>query len=492
MSQIFAAHLLANLVSSGVTDFFLAPGSRSQSLAISLAQLEAAGKANSVVRLDERSLGFTALGYASATGKPAAIIVTSGTAVGNLFPAVLEAYHSSVPLLLLTADRPAALRGKGANQTTNQPGIFGFAASCIDVPVGAGPEDAHRLAREAAAKFAQQPGPLQLNLQFAPPLSAPEPDAAEILAGLRAEQKPDQGKSVTELAVPVDDHTVVIAGSGGEGANEFARLANLPLLAEPASGARFGPQASAAYLDRIDELAPQVRKAVVFGKPTLSRKVLALIENSTVYFEESSKHGAYDPFDSVIASAQRLIPDGQGSDMWVAAWQSEPMGSTRGEFVAKVWDKSDRLLLGASDLIRELERVAVPKEIEVYANRGLSGIDGVVSTAIGIALAKGETTAMIGDLTLLHDAGGLNLSGLDVPLRIVVGNDRGGEIFRKLEIAQHASPDVLERYFTTPQRVDISALAAAYGWQYRSCESLSELEEAWKLSGPVIIDYQLV
>ena len=143
-------------------------------------------------------------------------------------------------------------------------------------------------------------------------------------------------------------------------------------------------------------------------------------------------------------------------------------------------------------MIRELERVAVPKEIEVYANRGLSGIDGVVSTAIGIALAKGETTALIGDLTLLHDSGGLNLSGLDVPLRIVVGNDRGGEIFRKLEIAEHASADVLERYFTTPQRVDISALAAAYGWQYRNCKDLTQLQEAWKLSGPVIIDYQLV
>ncbi|MEK9907525.1 MAG: thiamine pyrophosphate-binding protein, partial [Aquiluna sp.] len=180
MSQVFASHLLANLVRQGVTSYFLAPGSRSQSLAIAISQLEAAGKAKAVVRLDERSLGFTALGHALASGSPAALVVTSGTAVANLHPAVLEAHHSSVPLLILSADRPASLRGKGANQTTNQVGLFGSAAVCIDVPIGATPQDAQELGTKVARHFQARSGPLQLNLQFAPPLSASEPNAAEL------------------------------------------------------------------------------------------------------------------------------------------------------------------------------------------------------------------------------------------------------------------------------------------------------------------------
>ena len=491
MSQVFASHLLANLVRQGVTNYFLAPGSRSQSLAIAISQLEAAGKAKAVVRLDERSLGFTALGHALASGSPAALVVTSGTAVANLHPAVLEAHHSSVPLLILSADRPASLRGKGANQTTNQVGLFGSAAVCIDVPIGATPQDAHELGTKVARHFQARSGPLQLNLQFAPPLSASEPNAAELAKTLQVTASEEPVRELTQLSVPVDDHTVVVAGSSGERAREFAEAANLPLLAEPSSGARAGRCASAAYLSRIDELGDQVRKVVVFGKPTLSRKLLSLIEDSTVYFESSSRHGLFDPFDSVIASAERLTPDGKGSDQWVSSWKAEPEMTSRGAFVSEVWNRSDSLVLGASDLIRQLDQVATPKEIAVYSNRGLSGIDGVVSTAIGVALAKGPTTALIGDLTLLHESGGLNLTGLAPELRIVVGNDRGGEIFKKLEIAQTASPEVLERFFTTPQRVDIEGLANAYGWQYVACKDLGDLAEAWPLTGPVILDYLL-
>ncbi|MDG2479207.1 MAG: thiamine pyrophosphate-binding protein, partial [Aquiluna sp.] len=127
-SQQFAATLIAELVSKGVRNFYISPGARSQALAIAVGQLAGAGKLSLTVRLDERSLAFTALGRAIATGEPSVVITTSGTAVANLHPAVLEAHHSSVPLILLTADRPSELRGVGANQTTNQVGIF---ANCL-------------------------------------------------------------------------------------------------------------------------------------------------------------------------------------------------------------------------------------------------------------------------------------------------------------------------------------------------------------------------
>ncbi len=188
-AQVFAAHLLAALAKAGVQNVFLAPGARSQSLAIAAGQLAAAGKIKLHVRLDERSMGFTALGSALISGEPSVLITTSGTAVANLHPAVLEASHSGVPLILLTADRPHELRGVGANQTTNQIGIFGDAVrECVDVPAPNGHDgeirEAATLATNAIAVAmgydGDQPGPVQLNLAFREPLSAVEPNAAEL------------------------------------------------------------------------------------------------------------------------------------------------------------------------------------------------------------------------------------------------------------------------------------------------------------------------
>lgn len=489
-SQSIAARILASLCANGVSDFLLSPGSRSQALAVSASQLERANLARLTVRLDERSMSFTALGIAQAKKEPVALIVTSGSAVANLMPAVLEAYHSGVPLILLTADRPARLRGRGANQTTNQVNIFGFAATCFDLSIEATDSDAEAVALSALQHAIQNSKPVQINVQFDTPLSSPTPDASELVVNSRKIQLPDLVEKT--LTVPVDNHTVVIAGAGGSRAREFAESANLPLLAEPNSGARSGANAISNYLPAISALRTQIRKVVVFGKPTLSRIVQKLISESSVYVENSRSHGPFDPFENVIASGDRLIPDGIADDGWLSSWTAEGIKDVRSEFVNFVWSNSSRLVLGASDLIRVLDSTAEPKEIEVYSNRGLSGIDGTVSTAIGVCLAQGETTALLGDLTLLHDAGGLNLSDLgELDLRIVVGNDQGGHIFSRLEIAKEVDSEDFQRLFTTPQRVDLEKLAAAYGWRYRRCASVSELESAWQLKGPVIIDYQL-
>ena len=459
-------------------------------MAIAAEQLAESGKANLTVRLDERSMAFTALGNSMASGRPVAVITTSGTAVANLHPAVLEASHAGVPLILLTADRPARLRGKGANQTTFQPGIFSPATvadydlEAVDASVAA------KFASQAVIDATEKHGPVQLNLQFDLPLSAQEPDANAVLSGLGEFSEP-QTLELSELEVPVDSHTVVIAGAGGAGARAFAEKAGLPLLAEPSSGERSGPNAITDYLSALEALEGQVRKVVVFGKPTLSRPIQRLIATSALYVQVS-RFGNFDPFYSAIASAQRLLPSGEVDAAWLESWRKEPELGKRGEFVRFVWENSPRLLLGASDLIRVADRVARPKEIEVYSNRGLSGIDGTVSTAIGIAQEKQDVTALIGDLTLLHDANGLNRSDLgEMNVRLVVGNDNGGHIFSRLEVNELLPKESFERLFATPQVVDLRSLSAAYGWKYFRCESMKELEAAWEENGFVLIDYGL-
>ncbi len=490
-SQSIAAHVVASLHASGVTDFLLSPGSRSQALAIAAHQLEEAGLARLTVRLDERSMAFTGLGISVASKKPVALIVTSGTAVANLYPAVMEAHHSGVPLILLTADRPARLRNKGANQTTNQVGVFGFAATSFDVGLETSDSSAAEIAAQAVLTALSKPGPVQLNIQFDLPLSGTKPNPKDLVSSSPKTQP--QTRKLIELAVPVDNHTVVIAGAGGHRAREFAEAAGLPLLAEPSSGARQGGNAIQFTLEAIEKLRESIRKVVVFGKPTLSRSVQRIISESSVYVENSFDYGEFDPYDNVIARGDYLIPDGKVDSAWLAQWQVELEVTPRCEFTNFVWEHSERLVLGASDLIRVLDATAKPRQLEVYSNRGLSGIDGTVSTAIGVAIAKGPTVALIGDLTLLHDASGLNKTDLpEFELKLIVGNDKGGHIFTRLEVANEIEPAVFDRLFKTAQSVDLAKLAQAYGWKYVVCENLDELKRAMTLRGAVIIDYQLV
>lgn len=483
-AQQVANYLLAALTSGGLQRYFIAPGSRSQALAIAAHKLEAAGRAKTTVRLDERSLGFTALGSALASEKPVALIVTSGTAVGNLMPAVLEAKHAGVRLIVLSADRPDRLRATGANQTLDQQsGIFGYAADAFNISLEASETELAELARRAL----QVKGPVQLNIEFDLPLSDGTLDLPNVSLEL---SRPESTQD--ELEVPIDNSTVVIAGAGGAAAAEFAELANLPLIAEPNSGARTGSAALNFPLQAIEQNREQIKRAVVFGKPTLSRAVQSLLSSCEVWLCEPESYPAIHPAGRILGRAGKLIPVGQAEDWWPDRFLVSRELDSREEFVSFVWNHSGRLFLGASDLIRDLDQVANPKAIEVYSNRGLSGIDGTVSTAIGVALEKGETTLLLGDLTLLHDAAGLNQTDLgSLPLRIVVGNDNGGHIFSRLEVAKELPTDQLERLFLTPQQVDLSALAGAYGWSYQLCNSLVQLESAWQLSGPVLIDYRL-
>ena len=488
-SQLFAAQFVAQLHNLGVKSFYLAPGARSQALAIAANQLATSGLVDLTVRLDERSMGFLALGRALESNYPVAVITTSGTAVANLHPAVLEAHHAGVPMILLTADRPAKLRGRGANQTTWQPGIFADAVrDCIDIDADADPRLVAMKAVELAIGGEQRPGPVQVNIQFAEPLSAAEPNANDFVTKVVVQQRQNHR---SELEVKVAAKSVVVAGAGaGPEANSFALQANLPLLAEPSSAARFG-SALTNYIADLEKLAPEVEQVFVFGKPTLSRPVLNLLRNTEYFVQKPASYEPFDVFSKAQGFADLLVPIGNGSDQWLARWNSAAESSPRSVLASKVWDVTDSgelLFFGASELIRVAERSVSPKQLKVFASRGLAGIDGSVSTALGLAQGGQKVRAVIGDLTLLHDASGLNRSGLgNLDVQLIVGNDSGGAIFSHLEMAKLLPAADFNKLFTTPQQVNLKSLAEAYGWDYVKTTP-QDLDQHLDRSGFVLID----
>ncbi|MGO4689926.1 2-succinyl-5-enolpyruvyl-6-hydroxy-3-cyclohexene-1-carboxylic-acid synthase [Glaciibacter sp. 2TAF33] len=612
----FSVALLRELVRLGLRDVVLAPGSRSQALALAAAELERLGEIRLHVRIDERGAGFLALGLAVESGLPALVVTTSGTAVANLHPAVLEAHHSGVPLILLTADRPAELRGIRSNQTTVQPGIFGGAVRFSDdvpAPVGAPGEAgqaavlARRAADAARGSTTPDPGPVHLNLAFREPLSAAvvlEPveetrPGLESLHGLEAQASalPSVAGAVeagdtadgpagsgaprvadrSESREPADAHplfflthgprTIVIAGHGaGPAAEELARTAGWPLIAEVSSGSHFGPNLVVSYRELLaePEWGGRVERAVVFGHPTLSREVPQLVQRDDVDAIVVSPTGSewYNPGRHVRVFARAVAADAASvadagsrvSREWVGRWVAasrlvrdaldeadtppdvEAAASTdyrvrggfakselaalrapvtRGMLVDFVWRATwphDRLVFGASRLIRDADRRVPGKKIAVHSNRGLAGIDGTIATALGIALASqapttdaagrevpprgaGTTRLLVGDLTLLHDVGSLLIPpGETRPrLQVIVGNDGGGTIFDGLEVASVAPASAMDRVLFTPQRVDFAALAAAYGWEYSRASTRSELETALTAppAGPSILEVPL-
>ncbi|MFF2344662.1 2-succinyl-5-enolpyruvyl-6-hydroxy-3-cyclohexene-1-carboxylic-acid synthase [Pseudarthrobacter sp. NPDC058119] len=526
LGAIAAARIAVDvLLDGGVRHVVVSPGSRSAPMAYALAEASAAGRVDLLVRIDERSAGFTALGLALSSGSPAAVLTTSGTAVGNLMPAVMEANHAAVPLIVLSADRPDELRGTGANQTTVQPDLFGehvrFAA---DVPAGSNPERAIQTGLSAATGAFPDlpPGPVQLNLAFRDPLvPAPGdrlPDAVE-----RQRYRVGSEPLVMNLPPAPDTlperRTVVLAGhDAGPVAEAFARAHNLPLLAEPSSNSRFGPNAVGPYRLLLEHFragsAQPIERVVLFGRPTLSRPVAALLASADV---ESALYQPvpvawYEPGRRTELPLENLADlagfAGRGGSTWLDTWLlagsaaqhaldqvvSAEAAAKGPSVAALVWKHSrGQLLLGSSNGIRDVDLAGLPAAdpaATVYANRGLAGIDGTISTATGIALGgRQQTTVLLGDVTFLHDAGGLLLgAGEEQPdLRIVVLNDSGGAIFSLLEHGGVEEGgrygDAVERLFGTPHSVDIAALAAAYGVGHSLVGTTAGLAEA--LAHPV-------
>ncbi|MDQ0709841.1 2-succinyl-5-enolpyruvyl-6-hydroxy-3-cyclohexene-1-carboxylate synthase [Arthrobacter woluwensis] len=523
LSALASARIVvAELLDGGVRHVAVSPGSRSAPLAYALAEAEAEGRITLHVRIDERAAAFTALGAILGSGAPAAVVVTSGTAVGNLLPAVMEADHVAAPLVVLSADRPLELRGTGASQTTEQMDLFGeHARFAVDVPAGDDPQRGVRTALSAATGAFEElpPGPVQVNLAFRDPL-LPGADAEFPAVSERRpfHFAPDPAPIHYDAPDGLAEHrTLVLAGhDAGPIAEAFARAHGLPLAAEPSSNARFGPNAVGPYRLLLDRFGPEaaepLERVVVFGRPTLSRPVTALLARQDIPLAlyEPVPVAWYQPgrrLERPVATLRELSEfAGRAPEGWLDTWllagekaqhgieqvlAQEP-GLTGPAVAAAVWAATrGQLVLGSSNGIRDADLAAAPTLeplATVHANRGLAGIDGMTSTAVGVALGSGrETTLLCGDVTFLHDAGGLFLgAGEDEPdLRVVVLNDQGGAIFSTLEHGglRGGYESAVERLFGTPHTVRLDALAAAYGVPHRAVTSTAELDAA--LAEPV-------
>lgn len=489
-SPALGATVVRQLVAQGVTDFVLAPGSRSTPLALALANCDERDGVRVHVRIDERSAGFLAVGLAKGSERPVAVCTTSGTAVGNLLPAVMEAHHGHVPLIVVSADRPASLVGTGANQTTTQVGLFsGFLRDLVRVASSDAPRSWPALVARAeiaaSGRLSGAPGPVQINAEFAEPLLGAG-EASKVRAVVAAAgQEP----------VPVDldpaPRTVIIAGDAparvGLDASALAAAADIPLIAEPSSNARRNPALATGRLLLGTSLARSVERVLVYGHPTLSRPITALLSRPEIEVVAVTGHPTWpDPTWNVRRIVNRVRLDAGNAD-WASRWRDADAhlagrvadldagvatGRRLAAMVLAALRGEDALVVGPSAIVRDLDLAPIASDPpQVFANRGLAGIDGVVSTAVGVALATGAATHLLcGDLTFLHDSNGLLLGkGPQPDLRIVVADDDGGSIFATLEPGALAA-DVFEPFFATPQHRDLVALAAGFGVPARRVE----------------------
>jgi len=519
------------LVAAGVRTASVSPGSRSTPLALAVARDP---RVRVFVHIDERSAAFFALGLAKASGAPVAVVCTSGTAAANLFPAVVEASMARVPLVLLTADRPPELRGVGANQTIDQIELFGrHVRSFVDAPVpGDEPYiDEWRLRGLAVARtsLASPPGPVHVNLPFREPL-VPSPAGAIRHDGVpdETEDAPTMTPSSTEFGPVVEllstaERGLVYAGglrSGGDDVVGIARAIGWPLVAEPHSGARRPGALPAGQLliasERFaDEHVPDV--VLQIGAAPTSRAALALVGRA-------GRLAILDPDDVVgdplrHASARVVAPpvtlrsalegvEPRPAERWATRWREasdrvraavddlldtwdEPFeGRVARDVLGALADGSD-LCVGSSMPIRDVDLYMRPRDgVRILANRGASGIDGFVSTTLGVSAGGRPTVALLGDLTMLHDVGALVWNarrGFDAVL--VVANNGGGAIFSLLE--QSSLPEI-DELFTTPHGVDLGALARASGAGHRrvdrAIDLIPALEASCRAGGVHVLD----
>ncbi|MDQ6934675.1 MAG: 2-succinyl-5-enolpyruvyl-6-hydroxy-3-cyclohexene-1-carboxylic-acid synthase [Actinomycetota bacterium] len=493
-----ARAVVAELIVAGVGHVVLCPGSRNAPLAFAVYDAALAGRLTLHSRIDERTAGFVALGIAKAGRQPAAVVTTSGTAVANLHPAVLEASHAGVPLLAVTADRPAALRGTGANQTTDQAGIFGDAVPFLDL---ASVDDRDR-ARELLTRL---DGPVHLNVQLDDPLVpgrlGHESSAGPARVGARvARSRP--GKPTT---IELGPRTVVVAGDdAGPDARILAEHSAWPLLAEPTSGARTGANPIRTYRLLLDtELGGRIERVVVYGHPTLSRAVSGLLSRSEVEVISVRARGRWSTRPHPVTAEHAAVVAEADDPAWLEEWRAADGRLSRrvdavlaaqtaltpydvAAAVSAALPAAGLLFVGASNPIRDLDLMAraypVGEHRLVLANRGLSGIDGTISSAVGAAMGRpsSRSIALLGDVTLLHDSTGLVI-GPDEQrpdLSIVVVNDDGGSIFSVLEQGRPAYSTAYEKLFGTPHGVDLAALCAATRTPHWRVASRAELEHA--------------
>ncbi|TEX50213.1 MAG: 2-succinyl-5-enolpyruvyl-6-hydroxy-3-cyclohexene-1-carboxylic-acid synthase [Actinomycetales bacterium mxb001] len=502
-----ARAVVEELLAAGITDVVVCPGSRSAPLALTLAAAERRGLVRLHVRVDERSGAYLALGIARGSGRPVAVVTTSGTAAVNLHPAIVEAAYSGVPLVAVTADRPGDVRGSGANQTIDQRGLYG-----VDVVTWADLEGMSESATRAAVASAldlavTQPGPIHLNVPFAEPLvTAGQHSIDAVTVRPAAASSPAEYAELDTLVPPGLNlaHGLLIAGDfddevAREAAGRLATAMGWPIISEPSGNLSAHPQALRHGPLIMKRFAPEV--IVTVGRVGLHRPETSALTSVPVHIavDVAPRLGRVDPAGTAAAIVESVPEPASAHDpAWLEQWagadamaaaavdgllsDDELTGPVVARLVAQRTTDDDLLVIGASWPVRHVSLYAGPLRAHCIGNRGTSGIDGVISTAWGAALTRsgGTTYALVGDLTSIYDRNGLLAAPTEELPRltyVVIDNDGGG-IFSMLE---QGAPDFardFERVFGTPHGGDLGALLAAPRISVESVDSVVGLRSA--------------
>lgn len=531
INHCWTALMMEELHRLGVETVCIAPGSRSTPLTWAAAHHE---KLKTVVHFDERGLAFHALGIAKASRNPVAIICTSGSAVANLLPAVVEASQTHIPLILLTADRPFELVDCGANQTIKQPGIFGeYVLHEVNLPcpdVAIAPNVLLTTIDHAVFKATgSDAGPVHINCPFREPL-APDVDGLDVAEYLGAlDRWTNSGEPWTEyeydthvlsLVLDILDGVVkgvIVAGQNSGHSDMFAVFAlakklNWPLISDVGSHYRLDPgvEHALSYGDLLANINMESRinelEAVIHvGGPLVSKRLQELFERVSprVYLRIAKGFGKLDPghltthrIGSHVWDLDLTIDPQTQTDL-DTAWRDELVTASQsiGSFLAGQFSGNEitepgviraitqteapALFLGNSMPIRDADMYGDPGGYiaSVFVNRGASGIDGNIATAAGIARETGAITAVLGDLATLHDLNSLALLK-DVNVVLVIINNGGGGIFRMLPIAEHG--DIAEEYFETPHDLTFESAAAQFKLPYHSPTTMAEFNTMYE------------
>jgi 2-succinyl-5-enolpyruvyl-6-hydroxy-3-cyclohexene-1-carboxylate synthase len=491
-STSLARVIVRQIIEAGITDVVISPGSRNAPLSFAFFAASQKGFIKLHTRIDERTAAFFALGLAKASGRAVPIVCTSGTAVANYHPAVLEAHHTNTPLLVLTADRPARLRKTGANQTTEQARIFGKSVRYFaDVSGAVFPME--------LPIYSLASGPVHLNIQFEEPLAA-DSDSTWLDEITVAPRDIKSTKAPGVLRVKSERGVLIVGHDRGgfttEQVQKFADQLGWPLISEDPLSLK-GSIAHASLFLASTSIAKDFtpRTVIVIGRTTLSRSINNYIASADKQIVIDSRIATVDT-DRNADKRFTQIPtlESNGADLeWLEKWQKFSERCTKELEKITEWSEpvlartlaaniknGTTLFVSSSRPVRDIEAFASARTgVETFANRGLAGIDGNISTAMGIATARTATIAVLGDLSFLHDLTGLIHSEKPNLLILVVDNNGGG-IFSTLA---HRGSQGFESIFGTPHNLDLAAIASALNIKTSTINSVDQLNK--ELAQPI-------
>ncbi|GBG96421.1 2-succinyl-5-enolpyruvyl-6-hydroxy-3-cyclohexene-1-carboxylic-acid synthase [Lactococcus termiticola] len=509
MNNNYLATLVDEFYQLGIRDVVVSPGSRSTSLAM---LFEEYGKFSTYVDIDERSAGFFALGTAKASKKPVVLICTSGSAGAHYYPAVTEAWHSRVPLIILTADRPYDLQFVGAPQTMDQTRLFGDFVNHFENMIR--PDEKlfwtypRKVAQRAVLKG--QSLPVQINVPLSEPL-VPDLDPENFAKGRRSFSLSAGTMSTDWDFEQLPNKVLILAGATTESAQEdiirFAEKLKAPVLADPLSKLRSFE--SPVLIDSYDAfltdtaLAEQLKPELIFqfGQIVVSKRVQQYIarldcDYVQVDYESDYRNPSQTTTEIVqshvkafVSGCQLEREDSQYLSQWQAvqdkmrakldtvANEASPFEGRYVQLLQELMPAGSQLSSSNSMEIRDLDYFwkASQKQVDIYCNRGLSGIDGLTSTALGISANGKKTVMLTGDLSFFHDLTGLTVGKTEaLNLTIILFNNDGGGIFHHL--AQHDAKH-FDRLFSTPHGLDFSGLAKLTGLDYHEIKDYEDFTE---------------